>query len=403
MSAIDTPAAGFDSAPASFRMALGRIAANWNAGHLTVALPDGRSFRLGEPGLGPDARIVVKDYGFIGRCLTRGDTGFAEGYMAGEWDTPDLAALLEVMALNFDRIKLVSEGGLAARIAGLAAHAFRRNSRKGARRNIEAHYDLGNDFYAAWLDPGMTYSSAAYASADQTLEAAQRAKYAALARNVGLRSGDEVLEIGCGWGGFAEFAAREVGASVVGLTLSPAQRDYARQRIFEQGLADRVDIRLTDYRDVEGQYDHAISIEMFEAVGQAYWSGYFGKLAQVLKPGGRAGLQVITIEERLFSGYRNRADFIRSYIFPGGMLPSEERLEAVACTAGLAKVGVQRFGTDYARTLAEWGRRFDLAWPDIQAQGFDERFRRLWRFYLAYCEAGFRTRRTDVVQLILAA
>ncbi len=387
------------AAPAPFRFAVCRMAENWGKGGLTVCLPDGRSFRVGDAA--PEAKIVVRDYRFIGRCLTRGDVGFAEGYMAGEWDTPDLAGLLEVMALNFDRIKLVSEGGILTRVFGLIAHALNRNSRRGARRNIEAHYDLGNDFYAAWLDPGMTYSAAMFAAPGQSLEEAQAQKYAALARSIDLKLGHEVLEIGCGWGGFAEYAAKEVGAKVVGLTLSPAQRDYAQRRLFEQGLADRVDIRLTDYRDIQGKFDRAVSIEMFEAVGEAYWPAYFAKLDEVLKPGGVAGLQVITIEERLFEQYRARTDFIQTHIFPGGMLPSEERFERAVENAGLKIAAATRFGRDYARTLTDWQDRFDTAWPAIAAQGFDERFRRLWRFYLSYCAAGFRTGRTNVMQVVL--
>jgi cyclopropane-fatty-acyl-phospholipid synthase len=346
--------------------------------------------------------LVVRDYRFIGRCLADGDIGFAEGFMAGEWDTPDLATLLEVFSLNWERIRLVSEGRWLSKLRNLFQHAARKNSRKGARRNIQAHYDLGNDFYSLWLDPSMTYSSALYREGVQGLEAAQTEKYAALAEAIELRPGHSVLEIGCGWGGFAEYAAKAVGARVTGLTLSPAQLDYGRKRMFEQGLADRVELKLLDYRDERGAYDRAVSIEMFEAVGEQYWGAYFGKLRQVLKPGGRAGLQIITVEDALFDEYRKRTDFIQKYIFPGGMLPSETRLRSEVAAVGLSEIGVRRFGRDYARTLGEWSRRFVSAWPEIEAKGFDLRFQRLWRFYLAYCEAGFRTGRTDVVQLALA-
>jgi cyclopropane-fatty-acyl-phospholipid synthase len=390
------------AAPASFRFAFRRMAENWGVGVLNVALPHRRRFRLAGAEPGPEASLVVRDYHFIGRCLAGGDVGFAEGYMAGEWDTPDLAALLEVFSLNFERIKLVSEGGLMARLIGLASHALRPNSKAGARKNIEAHYDLGNDFYAAWLDPGMTYSSALYIEPAQPLEAAQTDKYAALARDVGLSPDQTVLEIGCGWGGFAEYAAGTVGAKVTGLTISPAQHAFASRRMFEQGLAERVDIRLLDYRDVQGRFDAAVSIEMFEAVGERYWDAYFGKLGEVLKPGGRAGLQIITIQNELYDAYRKRADFIQTYIFPGGTLPSERALGAAISKSGLRRGGVRRFGRDYARTLGEWTARFDAAWPRLSSLGFDERFRRLWRFYLAYCEAGFRTGRTDVMQVQLA-
>jgi cyclopropane-fatty-acyl-phospholipid synthase len=281
-------------------------------------------------------------------------------------------------------------------------HGLRGNSRAGARRNIHAHYDLGNEFYARWLDPSMTYSSARYEAPGQPLQAAQEAKYASLARQMALAADHHVLEIGCGWGGFAEFAAREVKAKVTAITISQAQFEFARKRMHDQGLAERADIRLVDYRDVEGRFDRVASIEMFEAVGEKYWPAYFGKIREALKPGGRAGLQIITIRDDLYAGYRRRADFIQKYIFPGGMLPSEARLREVTERAGLAWEGVSRFGQHYADTLAEWAQRFEGAWGDIVGLGFDERFRRLWRFYLSYCEAGFRTGRTDVVQLSLA-
>jgi cyclopropane-fatty-acyl-phospholipid synthase len=282
-------------------------------------------------------------------------------------------------------------------------HRLNRNSRAGSRRNIEAHYDLGNAFYAAWLDPSMTYSSGRFQEPDQTLEAAQCAKYAALARLMDLQRGHTVLEVGCGWGGFAAFAAGEVGARVTAITLSREQYDFARRRLFEAGLAEVAEIRLLDYRDVDGQFDRIASIEMFEAVGRAYWPLYFSKLHRALKPGGRAGLQIITIQDDLFADYEARADFIRSYVFPGGSLPSEASLAPVVARAGLQWGATERFGCDYAATLAAWARRFRTAWPDIRrhAPGFDARFRRLWLFYLAYCEAGFRSKRTDVIQLCL--
>src|SRR5690606_20211155 len=266
-----------------------------------------------------------------------------------------------------------------------------------------AHYDLGNAFYAAWLDPSMTYSSARFERPDQSLQEAQQAKYAALARLMDLKPGHRVLEIGCGWGGFAEFAAREVGALVTGVTISREQHDYARRRMFEAGLAERADIRLLDYRDVQGRFDRVASIEMFEAVGREYWPTYFQKIHDVLEPGGRAGLQVITIQNSLFEEYDARTDFIQKYVFPGGSLPSEDRMAPVIEKAGLKQTAVDRFGLDYADTLAEWTRRFDAAWTDIRSksEAFDSRVPRLWRYYLPYCEAGFRSGRTDVIQTAL--
>jgi len=389
--------------PRGFALLLRLLASNWTFGRLTVLLPNGETHRLEGAEPGPAAVLDIRDYRFARRVLANGDIGFAEGYMAGEWETPHLAPLLEVLARNYDNIRRLFDGNPLMRTLNWLSHRRNRNSRSGSKKNIHAHYDLGNPFYAAWLDPSMTYSSARFATADQSLEAAQREKYAALARLMDLRAGQSVLEIGCGWGGFAEFAGREIGARVTGITISREQYDFARQRVFNAGLSERVDIQLIDYRDVEGQYDRVASIEMFEAVGQEYWPAYFGKIHDVLAPGGRAGLQIITIEDALFDDYNRRTDFIQKYVFPGGMLPSEARLKPVIDLAGLGWAEVERFGLDYAETLKLWDERFQAAWPEIhRTAGFDERFRRLWRFYLAYCEAGFRSRRTDVIQLALA-
>jgi cyclopropane-fatty-acyl-phospholipid synthase len=389
-------------APAAFRAVVEIARENWEAGSLTFVLPSGRELHVQGVLPGPIGRLVIKDFRFVRRVLAGGDIGFGEGYMAGEWDSPDLSALLEVFTLNFDRLERLVSGNPWIRTANFLAHSFNRNSRRGSRRNIHAHYDLGNAFYARWLDPSMTYSSARFERPDQTLGEAQKAKYAALARQIDLQPGHKVLEIGCGWGGFAEFAAGDLGASVTALTISPAQCEFARERLFRAGLADRAEVRLLDYRDVEGRFDRVASIEMFEAVGEAYWPRYFRKIQEVLSPGGRAGLQIITIRDELFRVYRQRSDFMRKYIFPGGMLPSEARLRQETARAGLEWGAINRFGQNYARTLAEWGARFEVAWDDIRTLGFDERFRRLWRFYLSYCEAAFRTGRTDVVQLSLA-
>ncbi len=388
-------------APATFRFAARVMMQNWRIGTLTLVLPDGRELRLSGDLPGPEAQLLVHDYRFINRVMRTGTIGFGEGYMAGEWDTPDLSRALEVLAANFARFEGVSFGNPLMTFVNLVGHALRGNTRLGSKRNIHAHYDLGNAFYSRWLDPTMTYSAARFARPGEPLPQAQERKYRTLAQTMDLRPDHHVLEIGCGWGGFAEFAARDVGARVTAITISEAQYDFAKERMFRLGLADKADIRLVDYRDVQGKFDRVASIEMFEAVGERFWPTYFDKVRDSLKPGGQAGLQIITIRDELFDHYRRTPDFIQKYIFPGGMLPSEERLRAATDRAGLSWGPISRFGVCYADTLAEWGRRFEAAWDDITHLGFDERFRKLWRFYLSYCEAGFRTERTDVVQLSL--
>ena len=389
-------------APAVFRSALKIAASNWMFGGITFILPSGREIAIRGSEPGPDARVAIRDYRCMRRVMAGGAVGFAEGYIAGEWETPDLTAVLESASLNFDRLQELVEGNPLARLFNFVGHLARSNSRKGSRRNIHAHYDLGNAFYSRWLDPTMTYSSANYQYSGQPLDAAQRNKYATLARTMDLQTGQSVLEIGCGWGGFAEFAAGEVGAKVTAITISREQYDFARKRMFDQGLAEKADIRLIDYRDAPGGFDRVASIEMFEAVGERYWPVYFQKIHDVLAPGGRAGLQIITIRDELFDDYRSRADFIQKYVFPGGMLGSERRLKEETDRAGLAWGDTTRFGLHYADTLGEWAKAFEAAWADIRPLGFDERFRRLWRFYLSYCEAGFRTERTNVIQLGLS-
>lgn len=368
-------------------------------GVLAVTLPDGRVLLFGE---GPDqADFAVRDWRFARRVLANGDIGFAEGFMAREWETSDLPALLTLLADNIERFKQLLEGSVIGKAAHWLRHLTNANTRAGSRRNILAHYDLGNRFYEAWLDRTMTYSSAKFDTKTKDLEAGQIEKYRAMAQQLELKAGDHVLEIGCGWGGFAEFAARECGARVTGITISDEQLTYAKARIERAGLSHLVDIRRQDYRDVEGQFDKVASIEMFEAVGERYWPTYFGKISEVLKPGGRASLQIITIEDRLFDSYRKRADFIQRYVFPGGMLASVERLKEETANAGLAWRKVEAFGQSYAETLHAWADRFSAKWREISALGFDERFKKLWLFYLGYCEAGFRTGRTDVIQLAL--
>src|SRR5436190_4073861 len=388
--------------PISFRTAAKSMIQNWSIGSMTFVLPDGREIRLQGDEPGPDAKLVVHDYNFIKRTFSTGTIGFGEGYMAGEWDTPNLSLLLQVLASNFSRFERVAFGNPCMTLVNLIQHALRTNSRLGSKKNIHAHYDLGNAFYSRWLDPTMTYSAAIYEKPGELLAEAQKRKYDTLCKGMALHHDHHVLEIGCGWGGFAEFAAKEVGAKVTAITISEEQFRFAKERMFKEGLNERADIRLVDYRDVDGQFDRVASIEMFEAVGEKYWPTYFDKVRESLPAGGIAGLQIITIRDELFDHYRRTPDFIQKYIFPGGMLPSEVRLKDVTDRAGLSWAGISRFGRDYADTLAEWTQRFDAAWEEIKHLGFDERFRKLWRFYLSYCEAGFRTERTDVVQLNLA-
>jgi len=387
-------------APAAFKAA-GMAALNLREGRLRMILPDERQLAFGDSDQ-PEAILRIRDFAFASRIVRNGDIGLAEGYIAGEWDTPDLSALLTFLSGNADRIIAIFRGNPLVQAMNLISNLGRENTRSGSKKNILAHYDLGNRFYEAWLDKTMTYSAARFdklPGAD--LERAQLEKYRALARSMNLQADDHVLEIGCGWGGFADVAAREFGARVTGLTISDEQFAFAAARMQREGLNDKVDIRMLDYRDVKGQFDKVASIEMFEAVGEKYWPQYFSTVSGVLKPGGAAGLQIITIRDDLFERYRSRVDFIQQYVFPGGMLPSLTRLEQETARAGLQQDGVQAFGVSYADTLAEWGRRFRSAWGEISELGFDERFRRLWQFYLSYCEAGFRTGRTDVVQLAL--
>jgi cyclopropane-fatty-acyl-phospholipid synthase len=387
-------------APASTKAVLFALL-QLKGGATEVTLPDGRRLLFGDE-TGQHVDFRIRSYRFARRVLTNGDIGFAEGYMAGEWDSSNLSALLTLLASNIERFTQLFEGGPVGKALHWLRHLSNANTKSGSRRNILAHYDLGNRFYEAWLDGSMTYSSARFDEKIRDLESAQHAKYKALAEHLELKPDDHVLEIGCGWGGFAEFAAREYGARVTGITISDEQLVYARARMEKAGLSDRVEIRRQDYRDVEGQFDKVASIEMFEAVGEKYWPAYFAKISDVLKPGGKAGLQIITIKDELFDTYRRRADFIQRYVFPGGMLASIDRLKEETAKAGLAWRRSDAFGLCYADTLAEWARRFTAKWSDIRALGFDDRFKQLWLFYLSYCEAGFRTGRTNVLQLALA-
>ncbi len=377
------------------------LARHLRRGSLHLRLPDGttRSFRGDEPG--PEASLRLANGSVARRYLLGGSVGFAEGYIAGDWDCDDLPTLLELLDRNQDAWGRGYHGSRPHRWLRRLQHALHGNDRQGSRRNIHAHYDLGNAFFDAWLDPSMLYSAARFETDEEALEQAQLNKCRRLARLIGLAPGHRLLEIGSGWGAFAILAAREFGARVTSVTVSPAQHELAQQRVFEAGLAERVEIRLQDYRDVSGRFDRLASIEMFEAVGERYWPTFFAKLRSSLTPDGRAGLQMITLADRHFADYRRSPDFIQRYVFPGGMLPSPTALAREYAAAGLEPVTTEAFGADYARTLGIWRERFQAAWHDITGLGFDERFRRIWHYYLAYCEAGFRTGSIDVVQTVL--
>lgn len=387
--------------PFFFRQAI-KIAERIKSGKLTFVLPDNRRLDyIGDTELDTHATIKVNDYAFARRVIFGGDIGFFESYADGQWDTDDLASVLYIFARNADYIQDAFKATPLIDVLNNFRHAINKNTKTGSKRNIMAHYDLGNSFYEKWLDGSMTYSSARFASPDIDLKTAQEEKYRALAKSIELKPGQSVLEIGSGWGGFAMHAAKEHGASVTGLTLSPSQLDYAQKRVFEAGLAEKIKFRLQDYRDVSETFDKVASIEMFEAVGKEYWPTYFEKLHTSLKPGGTAGLQIITIADRFYDNYSKSTDFIQRYVFPGGALPSPSIVKDLSEKAGLSIRSVSEFGQDYARTLNEWHQRFMIAWDEISPLGFDQRFLKTWKFYLAYCEAGFRAGTTDVRQMTL--
>lgn len=368
-------------------------------GRLILQLPNGERFSFSGPADGPEGELILNNWQLPRRALTGGTIGAAESFMEGDWESPDITALLSVFSANEEVGNEVAVPNWFNNAIETVRHWFNENTRRGSKRNIASHYDLGNDFYSKWLDSSMTYSSAIFGDGANSLAAAQEAKYRSLAKNAGMKEGDHVLEIGCGWGGFAEYAAKKAGCRVTGLTISREQYNFARERMFREGLNEKVEIKFQDYRDETGVYDRIASIEMFEAVGEKFWPAYFGKLRDCLKKGGRAGLQIITIADRNFEQYRSQPDFIQRYIFPGGMLPSPGILGDLSSDVGLNLADERIFPKDYARTLAEWRERFLGAWDDIKPLGFDERFRRMWSFYLHYCEAGFLHGNIDVRQL----
>jgi cyclopropane-fatty-acyl-phospholipid synthase len=373
----------------------GKLIGEFGDGELVIDTPDGRSLALHGRRPGPQAHLVVHSWRMLGRLLLDWDIGFAESYMAGEWSSPNLVSLLTLVCQN---------SGIAGRLTLLRAprfamrlrHGLNRNTRSGSRRNIAAHYDLGNEFYAHWLDASLTYSAGLFSPAESTLEEAQAAKLDRVVDLLEIDDGNRVLEVGCGWGSLAERILERHDCSVTALTLSRNQLEHAQQRLAHHVARGSCDLRFQDYRDATGSFDRIVSIEMVEAVGAAYWPTYFAQLRDRLRPGGIAVLQAITIDERRFDKYRRRPDFIQKYIFPGGMLPTKSIIEREARRVSLKPVAQQFFGQSYARTLQHWNARFQRAWPRIQKLGYDERFKRMWDYYLAYCQVGFDVGASDV-------
>jgi cyclopropane-fatty-acyl-phospholipid synthase len=373
-------------------------------GSLTVGLPDGDRRVYRSPRPGPDAEIMLHETALLRRLAVLGPIGLADGYIAGDFDAQDLAGVIELAACHAEP----SAGIRLPPIVDRAGRAiWRRMGRattpRGTLRDVVQHYDLGNDFFALWLDPTMTYSSAVFAREDMTLEEAQKQKYAELARATGLVRGDHVLDIGCGWGGFATYAAAEIGCRVTAITVSQEQYDHVGKLVAARGLGDLVETRLQDFRDTDGHFDRVVSIEMVESLPRSAWPGYFRRLSELTRPGGRIGLQAIVVADRHWSSSDRNPDFIRRYVFPGGQVPAPMVLRDLARANALSWVEDHGYGASYARTLRLWRERFDERIDEVADLGFDERFRRMWRYYLSYCEGGFRAGRVDVRQIVLAA
>ncbi|MFW8636586.1 class I SAM-dependent methyltransferase [Cribrihabitans pelagius] len=371
-------------------------------GQLDIHLPDGRIFRARGDGPGPVADLHIHHPDCFARLIREGDLGFSDAYLEGWWSSTDLQAFMDLVHIEAETAYDDFRGQAFLRAYERFRFWLHRNHRSQAKKNISYHYDLGNEFYSLWLDNTMTYSSALFKDGQDSLESAQRAKYASLVDQMGVKPGDHVLEIGCGWGGFAEYAAKERGLRVTGLTISQEQLRYARQRIEAAGLSGQVELRMQDYRDCKGTFDGIASIEMFEAVGEKYWPAYFGTIRDRLKPGGTATLQIITVADKRWEVYRRGVDFIQKHIFPGGMLPSPKVLREQVEKAGLGVVRSIEFGDSYEQTLRRWHDTFNGHWEQIAGMGFDERFRKMWNFYLTSCAAAFKSGNCDVTQITIA-
>ena len=372
-----------------------------NSGRVDFVLPDGRRFRAEGKCPGPVAEITINNPEVFARLIREGDLGFSDAYLDEWWTTPDLQTFMDFIHADNDDMYDGFSGIAIVRAWEKVRFWFQSNSKRQALKNISHHYDLGNDFYSLWLDDTMTYSSALFNTGQESLENAQIAKYASMIDQMGVKPGDHVLEIGCGWGGFAEYAAKERGLKVTGLTISKEQLLYAQKRIKNKGLEDKVDLKLQDYRDEKGVYDGVASIEMFEAVGEKYWPIYFETIKHCLKPGRQATLQIITVHDARWDVYRKSVDFIQKYIFPGGMLPSPTVLRQEVTKAGLRVQHSIEFGKSYSQTLRRWFDVFNDQWDTINEMGFDDRFRRMWNFYLTSCAATFESGNCDVTQITL--
>tara|TARA_B110000093_G_scaffold58095_1_gene62733 strand:- start:565 stop:1773 length:1209 start_codon:yes stop_codon:yes gene_type:complete len=398
---ILTTTNGQKNLPRYFATAFGVTKKGQN-GCIDFVLDDGRTFRAEGPHPGPVCEIQIHNFGIFERLLREGQLGFCDAYLDGQWSTPDLQAFMDYIHADNDEVFDSFPGQKLVQFYERLRFWMQGNSKGQARKNISYHYDLGNDFYGLWLDKTMTYSSALFETGQESLEEAQMAKYASMVDQMGVNAGDHVLEIGCGWGGFAEYAAKERGLSVTCLTISKEQIKYAQDRINAAGLQDLVTLKLQDYRDETGVYDGIASIEMFEAVGEKYWPSYFQTVHDRLKPGGQATLQIITVRDDRFEIYRKSVDFIQKYIFPGGMLPSPLVLSKQAQEAGLKVVKSIEFGESYSETLRRWHDTFNDKWDQVLAMGFDDRFRRMWNFYLTSCAATFHYGNCDVTQITIS-
>jgi cyclopropane-fatty-acyl-phospholipid synthase len=395
---MDKSSTAMDAAtvPDSFTARLVRklLGDNFHQGTLLISLPNNVEIELNGQKTGRPAHLNVKRWRAVLRIICRGGVGFAEGYLNGDWDSGSLPDLLIFIADNLQGVNRIANGLGIQRFMDIIGHARNRNSKSGSRRNISFHYDLGNDFYQQWLDRTMSYSAGIFENTND-LEASQHAKYERLCEIAEVSAEHNVLEIGCGWGGLLEHL-NKVGCRATGISVSQEQVDYANQRLEE---AEDVSVRFQDYRNIEGQYDRVLSIEMFEAVGKAYWDTFASKLAATLSTDGIAAMQIITIDEQAAIDYQHRPDFIQQYVFPGGMLPTVTQIDEALKRQGLGITNLYRFGQDYGLTLKLWREQFDAAWPNIQSHNYDDRFYRLWMYYLCYCEAGFSIGRTDVIQI----